>query len=71
MFGLGEQGGTWRSDAEKEIRMLGFEEEVPTQAQSLVEGSSTVVVSEYKLIPDLDYLQVNFNSAIFNNRLCQ
>ncbi|CAA6663889.1 unnamed protein product [Spirodela intermedia] len=27
------------------------------QAQSLVEGSSTVVVSEYKPIPDLEYLQ--------------
>lgn len=57
VFGVGEHGETWRSEAEKEIRMMGFEEEVPTQAQSLVEGSSTVVVSEYKPIPDLDYLQ--------------
>ena len=69
MFGVGEHGETWSSEAGKEIRMMGFEEEVPTQAQSLVEGSSTVVVSEYKPIPDLDYLQVNFNSAIFYNRL--
>lgn len=30
---------------------------VPTQAQSIVEGSSTVLVSEYKPIPDIDYLQ--------------
>ncbi|CAL9200849.1 unnamed protein product [Musa hybrid cultivar] len=31
--------------------------QVPTQAQSVVEGSSTVLVSEYKPIPDIDYLQ--------------
>lgn len=53
----------WGSEVESGMRMFGFDEEntaqVPTQAQSLVEGSSTVVVSEYKPIPDLDYLQVN------------
>ncbi|URD85519.1 hypothetical protein MUK42_27187 [Musa troglodytarum] len=31
--------------------------QVPTQAQTVVEGSSTVLVSEYKPIPDIDYLQ--------------
>ena len=43
--------------------MFGSDEEigsqVPTQAQSIVEGSGTVLVSEYKPIPDLDYLQVS------------
>ncbi|XP_072969561.1 uncharacterized protein [Typha angustifolia] len=41
MFGSDEESGT----------------QVPTQAQSVVEGSSTVLVSEYKPIPDIDYLQ--------------
>lgn len=40
--------------------------QIPTQAQSVVEGSSTVVVSEYKPIPDIDYLQVSFSSLNFN-----
>ncbi|KAI3470281.1 hypothetical protein Pfo_026944 [Paulownia fortunei] len=44
-----------------EIQMLGSNEEVstqiPTQAQSLVEGSGAVLVSEYKPAPDVDYLQ--------------
>lgn len=43
-------------------RMFGTDEEnttqIPTQAQSLVEGSGTVLVSESKPILDLDYLQV-------------
>lgn len=45
--------------------MFGSDEEVkvPTQSQSLVEGSDTVFVSEYKPSPDLDYLQVN-NSIV-------
>lgn len=43
MFGSDEEGGS----------------QVPTQAQSIVEGSGTVLVSEYKPIPDLDYLQVS------------
>ncbi|XP_042416269.1 uncharacterized protein LOC122005328 [Zingiber officinale] len=30
--------------------------QLPTQAQSLVEGSATAAVSEYKSIPDIDYL---------------
>ncbi|XP_057781254.1 uncharacterized protein LOC130999667 [Salvia miltiorrhiza] len=44
-----------------EIQMLGSDEEVstqiPTQAQSLVEGSGAVMVSEYRPAPDVDYLQ--------------
>ncbi|CAA2933684.1 Hypothetical predicted protein [Olea europaea subsp. europaea] len=44
-----------------EIQMFGSDEEVktqiPTQAQSLVEGSGAVMVSEYKPAPDVDYLQ--------------
>lgn len=42
--------------------MYGSDEEVrtqiPTQAQSLVEGSGSVLVSEYQPVPDVDYLQV-------------
>nr|CAD1836966.1 unnamed protein product [Ananas comosus var. bracteatus] len=41
MFGPDEDNGT----------------QVPTQAQSVVEGSGAVLVSEYKPIPDIDYLQ--------------
>ncbi|KAH6809315.1 hypothetical protein C2S51_027098 [Perilla frutescens var. frutescens] len=44
-----------------EIQMFGSDEEVstqiPTQAQSLVEGSGAVLVSEYRPAPDVDYLQ--------------
>ncbi|KAL1559232.1 hypothetical protein AAHA92_09596 [Salvia divinorum] len=44
-----------------DIQMLGSDEEVstqiPTQAQSLVEGSGAVMVSEYRPAPDVDYLQ--------------
>lgn len=44
--------------------MLGSDEEVktqiPTQAQSIVEGSGAVMVSEYKPAPDVDYIQVFF-----------
>ncbi|KAL8479191.1 hypothetical protein ACS0TY_026166 [Phlomoides rotata] len=44
-----------------EIQMYGSDEEVskqiPTQVQSLVEGSGAVLVSEYKPAPDVDYLQ--------------
>ncbi|XP_076920293.1 uncharacterized protein LOC143590201 [Bidens hawaiensis] len=34
-----------------------FGTSVPTQAQSVVEGSGAVLVSEYKPSPDVDYLQ--------------
>ncbi|KAL0341397.1 UNVERIFIED_CONTAM: hypothetical protein Sradi_4656500 [Sesamum radiatum] len=44
-----------------EVQMFGTDEDVstsvPTQAQSLVEGSSAVMVSEYRPVPDVDYLQ--------------
>ena len=43
--------------------MFGSDEEVgsqiPTQAQSVVEGSGAVLVSEFKPVPDVDYLQVH------------
>lgn len=42
--------------------MFGSEEDVgsqiPTQAQSVVEGSGAVLVSEFRPAPDVDYLQV-------------
>ncbi|XP_071938931.1 uncharacterized protein [Coffea arabica] len=41
--------------------MYGSDEEVktqiPTQAQSIVEGSGAVLLSEYKPAPDVDYIQ--------------
>lgn len=43
------------------VRMFGSDDEIstqiPSQAQSLVEGSGSVLVSEYKAVPDVDYLQ--------------
>lgn len=39
-----------------------FGTQVPTQAQSLVEGSGTLL-AEYKPIPDIDYLQVNLSGT--------
>ncbi|KAM1201095.1 hypothetical protein EV1_017172 [Malus domestica] len=41
MFGSDEEGGT----------------QIPTQAQSVVEGSGAVMVSEYRPVDDVDYLQ--------------
>lgn len=42
--------------------MFGSDDEiatqVPTQAQTIVEGSGAVLTSEYKPAPDVDYLQV-------------
>lgn len=42
--------------------MFGSDDElssqIPTQVQSVVEGSGSVLVSEYKPVPDVDYLQV-------------
>ncbi|KAL5731956.1 hypothetical protein ACHQM5_004630 [Ranunculus cassubicifolius] len=50
-----------KNEGENEIQMLGYDEEVttkvPTQAQSLVEGSGSVKMSEFKPAPDVDYLQ--------------
>lgn len=71
----------WRCDASVEedcggsvlpeavVQRFGSEDEVltqvPTQAQSLVEGSGTAVVSQLKPIPDLDYLQVGLWCALY------
>uniref|UniRef100_A0A5B7B777 Uncharacterized protein n=1 Tax=Davidia involucrata TaxID=16924 RepID=A0A5B7B777_DAVIN len=50
-----------RNEDENRLQMFGSDEEVttqiPTQAQSVVEGSGAVLVSEYKPVPDVDYLQ--------------
>lgn len=36
--------------------------QIPTQAQYIAEGSGSVMVSELKPVPDVDYLQVcNFS----------
>lgn len=52
----------WEDKEENAVRIFGSDEEVasrvPTQAQSLVEGSGAVLVSEFKPVPDVDYLQV-------------
>ncbi|XP_076951718.1 uncharacterized protein LOC143625172 [Bidens hawaiensis] len=44
-----------------QVNMLGSDDEfgtpVPSQAQTVVEGSGAVLVSEYKPSPDVDYLQ--------------
>ncbi|RWR83931.1 hypothetical protein CKAN_01271200 [Cinnamomum micranthum f. kanehirae] len=56
-----EDSGNCRSEVNNVGRMFGSDEEnisqVPTQAQSLVEGSGTLLVSEPKPSLDLDYLQ--------------
>jgi hypothetical protein len=59
----GEQDmDNWKYEEENVVRMFGSDEEVgtqiPTQAQSIVEGSGTLLVSEFKPVPDVDYLQV-------------
>lgn len=50
-----------RDEDDKQIQMYGSDEEVrtqiPSQAQSLVEGSGSVLVTEYQPVPDVDYLQ--------------
>ncbi|XP_062170157.1 uncharacterized protein LOC133875900 [Alnus glutinosa] len=58
----GEQDmDNWKYEEENVVRMFGSDEEVgtqiPTQAQSIVEGSGTLLVSEFKPVPDVDYLQ--------------
>ncbi|XP_044483313.1 uncharacterized protein LOC123209369 isoform X1 [Mangifera indica] len=51
----------WREEEENVVGLFGSEEnggtQIPTQAQSLVEGSGAVLVSEFKPTPDVDYLQ--------------
>ena len=39
--------------------------QIPTQAQSIVEGSGSVMVSEFKPVPDVDYLQVSVAGSHF------
>ena len=52
----------WKHEEEKVARMFGSDEEVgnqiPTQAQTIVEGSGAVLISEFKPVADVDYLQV-------------
>ncbi|XP_012838258.1 PREDICTED: uncharacterized protein LOC105958802 [Erythranthe guttata] len=43
--------------------------QIPTQAQSLVEGSGAVLVSEYKPATDVDYLQLRTFKSLFYVRL--
>ncbi|PKU85259.1 uncharacterized protein LOC110104555 isoform X1 [Dendrobium catenatum] len=56
-----EDTSSLENEGHNDLFMFGSDEvvgpQVPTQAQSVVEGSGTVVVSEYKPIPDIDYLQ--------------
>ncbi|XP_027117993.2 uncharacterized protein [Coffea arabica] len=50
-----------RDEDDHRVQMYGSDEEVktqiPTQAQSIVEGSGAVLLSEYKPAPDVDYIQ--------------
>jgi hypothetical protein len=52
----------WKAEEENTECMFGSNEDtgsqIPTQAQTIVEGSGTVVLSEFKPVPDVDYLQV-------------
>lgn len=51
------------------VHMFGSDEEVgtqiPTQAQSVVEGSGAVMVSEFRPAADVDYLQVCGYSSVW------
>jgi hypothetical protein len=53
---------SWKAEEENIECMFGSNEDtgsqIPTQAQTIVEGSGTVVLSEFKPVPDVDYLQV-------------
>ena len=46
-----------------------FTTQIPSQAQTLSEGSSSVLVSEYKPSPDVDYLQVCLSSLLLTHLL--
>ena len=52
----------WNFEEEKVFSKFGSDEEagnqIPTQAQTIVEGSGAVLMSEFKPVPDVDYLQV-------------
>lgn len=49
-------------ELENGLALFGSDEElatqIPTQAQSLVEGSGSIRIAEFKPVPDVDYLQV-------------
>ena len=51
------------------MQMFGSDDEtgtqIPTQAQSVVEGSGSVMVSEFRPAADVDYLQVCYYSSIW------
>ncbi|KAJ8747912.1 hypothetical protein K2173_012802 [Erythroxylum novogranatense] len=51
----------WRADEENLVCKFGSDEDtgfqIPSQAQTLVEGSGTAVMAEMKPVPDVDYLQ--------------
>ena len=56
----------YRYEEENAVCLFGSDEDtgtqIPTQAQSIVEGSGAVMVSELKPVRDVDYLQVcNFS----------
>uniref|UniRef100_A0A0D9V0H7 Uncharacterized protein n=1 Tax=Leersia perrieri TaxID=77586 RepID=A0A0D9V0H7_9ORYZ len=56
----GREGGE-RSQGRDDAFMFGPDDDngsnIPTQVETLVRGTATVATSEYKSIPDLDYLQ--------------
>ncbi|GMI78860.1 hypothetical protein HRI_001555200 [Hibiscus trionum] len=51
----------YRYDEENAVCLFSYDEDtgtqIPTQAQSIVEGSGSVMVSELKPVPEVDYLQ--------------
>ena len=64
----------WKHEEEKVVRMFGSDEEVgnqiPTQAQTIVEGSGAVLISEFKPVADVDYLQVCNYCVFFFISIC-
>lgn len=50
--------GEARSGGDELWRAYAYGDEIPTQAESVTQGTQTVQVAEYKTLPDLDYLQV-------------
>ncbi|MCL7031190.1 hypothetical protein MKW94_019569, partial [Papaver nudicaule] len=56
-----EDASSSKNEGDNEVRMFGSDEDfatkVPTQAQTMVEGSGSLRVSEFKPSSDVDYLQ--------------
>ncbi|KAI3908184.1 hypothetical protein MKW98_029485 [Papaver atlanticum] len=56
-----EDASSSKNEGDGEVRMFGSDEDfatkVPTQAQTMVEGSGSYMVSEFKPSSDVDYLQ--------------